>query len=89
MADGRPNRCNEKTEITMTRKNAKIILLLLFGTIILKANSQNSNTMVELRDTVEINTTIAAVTDWFENLDTNFVRWNKRHTEFRYLSGGK
>ena len=55
----------------------------------MKANSQNENTMVELRDTIEINTTIAAVANWFENLDTNFVRWNKRHTEFRYLTGGK
>lgn len=70
-------------------KGITCILLIFFGTICMKANSQNENTMVELRDTIEINTTIAAVANWFENLDTNFVRWNKRHTEFRYLTGGK
>lgn len=63
-------------------KGITCILLIFFGTICMKANSQNENTMVELRDTIEINTTIAAVANWFENLDTNFVRWNKRHTEF-------
>ena len=36
-------------------------MLIFFGTICMKANSQNENTMVELRDTIEINTTIAAV----------------------------
>ena len=25
----------------------------------------------------------------FENLDTNFVRWNIRHKKFKYLTGGK
>ena len=44
---------------------------------------------MELRDSITINTTIAAVSDWFENLDTNFIRWNIRHKEFKYLTGGK
>ena len=44
---------------------------------------------MELRDSITINTTIAAVSDWFENLDTNFVRWNICHKEFKYLTGGK
>ena len=49
------------------------ILLILFGTIGMKANPQNNNRMTELRDSITINTTIAAVSDWFENLDTNFA----------------
>ncbi|TPE15274.1 SRPBCC family protein [Tannerella forsythia] len=65
------------------------ILLIFLGTICMKANSQNNNRMMELRDSITINTTIAAVSDWFENLDTNFVRWNVRHKEFKYLTGGK
>ena len=43
-------------------------MLILFGTIGMKANPQNNNRMTELRDSITINTTIAAVSDWFENL---------------------
>ena len=70
----------------------KQTLPLLLGFMIafsMNVNSQNNNRMMELRDSITINTTIAAVSDWFENLDTNFVRWNVRHKEFKYLTGGK
>ena len=70
----------------------KQILPLLLGFMLafsINVNSQNNNRMMELRDSITINTTIAAVSDWFENLDTNFVRWNVRHKEFKYLTGGK
>ena len=70
----------------------KQILPFLLGFVLafsINVNSQNNNRMMELRDSITINTTIAAVSDWFENLDTNFVRWNVRHKEFKYLTGGK
>ena len=70
----------------------KQTLPLLLGFMInfsMNVNSQNNNRMMELRDSITIKTTIAAVSDWFENLDTNFVRWNVRHKEFKYLTGGK
>ena len=63
----------------------KQILPLLLGFMLafsINVNSQNNNRMIELRDSITINTTIAAVSDWFENLESNFVRWNVRHKEF-------
>ena len=71
------------------KKQTLPLLLGFMITFSMNVNSQNNNRMMELRDSITINTTIAAVSDWFENLDTNFVRWNVRHKEFKYLTGGK
>ena len=79
-----------------TRSISKPLRVLVNGNIIgehstVKMLEENADhfEIVNIRDSITINTTIAAVSDWFENLDTNFVRWNVRHKEFKYLTGGK
>ena len=59
--------------IMILKKQTLPLLLGFMITFSMNVNSQNNNRMMELRDSITINTTIAAVSDWFENLDTNFV----------------
>lgn len=44
--------------------------------------------MIILKDSIEINTKIDKVYDWFMNLDKNFTRWHPNHKEFKRITGG-
>jgi hypothetical protein len=44
--------------------------------------------MIELIDSIEINTTTDVVYDWLMKLDENFTKWNSNHKKFEKISGG-
>ncbi len=44
--------------------------------------------MIILKDSIDIETTLEALFDWFMRLDENFVKWdNVHHADFKLLSG--
>ncbi len=62
-----------------------IILILLTS---MNCIAQNRG-MIILKDSIEINTTIDSLYNWFSKLDKNFVKWDSvHHTDFKFLSGG-
>ncbi|NCC99091.1 MAG: SRPBCC family protein [Bacteroidia bacterium] len=44
--------------------------------------------MVELKDSIEIRTSVNSLYKWFLKLDDNFVKWHPNHKAFNFLSGG-
>jgi len=44
--------------------------------------------MLTLQHSIEINTTVEKLYDWFMNLDKNFTKWHPNHTKFVKLTGG-
>jgi hypothetical protein len=44
--------------------------------------------MIELKDSIEIKTTINDLYNWFMNLEKNFTKWHPNHKKFEKVTGG-
>ncbi len=70
-------------------KFLKISIVCCFLLVSFNVMSQNRG-MIVLKDSIEINTSIDSLYQWFLELDKNFIDWDKeRHTDFRFLSKEK
>ncbi len=45
--------------------------------------------MVELKDSIEIRTSVNSLYEWFLDLDKHFVEWHPNHKVFKFASKGK
>jgi hypothetical protein len=66
------------------------IIIVIFMTINVNAKTTKKRVrnMVTLKDTIEINTTIDELYDWFMNIDVNFTKWHHNHKKFEKITGG-
>jgi hypothetical protein len=44
--------------------------------------------MITLKDSIEIETSIEELYNWFMNLEVNFTKWHPNHKKFERLTGG-
>jgi hypothetical protein len=44
--------------------------------------------MITLKDSIEIETSLEELYDWFMNLEKNFTKWHPNHKKFEKLTGG-
>ncbi len=70
-------------------KTKRFLLLLILGfSFSVYARNKEKNYMIVLKDSIEIETSVEELYDWFVHLESNFVPWSERHTKFELLSGG-